>query len=182
MRKQLRDFYSTEELKILYGKPYNHKKWDGHRERINFSAKQLDQFARSTKSFTVADLSAGDEGLLKATRWPWHRKVVGDITTTGPIEYAIDQLDPVDVFVCSETLEHIEDPDTLLRKIRGKSDHLFLTTPNGEEDNGNPEHYWGWDTSGLDHMLEEAGWSERNHILFTPPSDNWYEYQIWMCA
>jgi hypothetical protein len=83
--------------------------------------------------------------------------------------------------VCSETLEHVEDPDAVLRAIRGRSWSLLLTTPHGEADDANPEHYWGWHADDLDPMLEAAGWSDRRVELFTPASVPHYTFQIWTC-
>lgn len=92
----------------------------------------------------------------------------------------MDSLEPVDVYICSETLEHLEDPDAVLRKIRGKSGHLVLTTPDSEATNENPEHYWSWGTGDLESMLHAAGWTGSVE-LFTPDID-YYTFQIWTCS
>jgi hypothetical protein len=64
----------------------------------------------------------------------------------------------VDVFVLSETLEHVERPAELLAAIRKKARHLLLSTPLAEFDDRNPEHYWGWDKAGIRELLDVAGW------------------------
>lgn len=182
MRKKLRDFYTERELAIIYNHDYRHSLWKAHVERVEKTVLILDEFAQDTDSHVVADLSEGDGVILRDSRHPWSAKITGDLRSLGPIEQSIEKLHYVDMFLLSETLEHVEDPDLLLHRIRAKSSHLLLTTPCGEVTDENPEHYWGWDQAGLDVMLDAAGWNVRQSILFTPPSDNFYTFQIWKCS
>lgn len=182
MRRQLRPFYTPEQLREVYARPYDHTRWPDHVERVAKTAATLDAFAAETGTATVADLSCGDGAILAQSRHPWAERYLGDYTTTGPIETAIQTLPRVGMFVLSETLEHVEDPDALLADIRARARHLLLTTPHGETGDANPEHYWGWDTDDIRAMLSAAGWANLRVELFTPPSCDYYTFQIWRCS
>ena len=182
MRRQLRPFYRADQIAELYGRTYDHTRWPDHVERVAHTTGVLDRLADQTGADSVADLSCGDGAIVTGSRHPWRRCCYGDIAMTGtPIEKAITGIKPVDVFVCSETLEHVEDPDGLLAAIRAKSRALLLTTPADEADDSNLEHYWSWGVEDLDAMLDAAGWARREVELFTPTSVDLYTFQIWTC-
>lgn len=182
MRIQLRPFYTPEQLAEVYDHTYDHTFWADHRERVAKTIELLDEFAADTDSRTIADLSCGDGAIVRGSRHSWDSTTLGDYTLTGPIETALLTQKPVDMFLLSETLEHVEDPDGLLRSIRKVAKHLVLTTPHGEDHDENPEHYWGWDAEALNEMLSEAGWTKRDHQLFTPESNGYYTFQMWRCS
>lgn len=182
MRIQLRPFYADTELAKVYDHAYDHRRWPDHIERVAETVKVLDEFAAVVGARSIADLSCGDGAIVNQSGHPWQRRVLGDYTTTGPIEDTLRDLAPVDVFLCSETLEHVRDPDDLLDRIGDVAKHLVLTTPCGETSNENPEHYWGWDVDDLHEMLMTAGWSTRSVQLFTPRSVLNYTFQMWTCS
>lgn len=182
MRRQLRPFYTPEQLAQVYNHTYDHTHWEDHKERVAKTISLLDEFAADTKSRTIADLSCGDGAIVRGSRHPWSLKTLGDYTSTGPIEVALLTQSHVDMFLLSETLEHVENPDGLLHSIRAVADHLVLTTPHGEDHDENPEHYWGWTTDDLEEMLCAAGWTELTHELFTPESSGYYTFQMWRCS
>jgi hypothetical protein len=186
MIKQLRPFYTPEETAELYAEPYDHARWEQHRERVGRTVELLDHFAHTLNAHTVADLSCGDGAIVCGSRHPWSAVILGDFAPgfdhIGRIERTIHEIPTVDVFVLSETLEHVERPAELLAAIRQKARHLLLTTPHAEFDDRNPEHYWGWDKAGIQELLDGAGWRPDHFELFTPQSGNWYTYQIWTCS
>lgn len=182
MRKQLRPFYTPQQLARVYDHPYDHTRWPDHVERVAETVRVLDDFAATVGAETVADLSCGDGAVVGQSTHPWRERHLGDYVTTGPIEKTLPGLRPVDMFVCSETIEHVEDPDGLLRAIRGRAKHLLLTTPLGEDHDRNPEHYWGWDADDMRQMLEGAGWTRNAVELFTPTSITFYTFQMWRCS
>jgi hypothetical protein len=170
-------------LARLYGRTYDHTRWPDHIERVAETTRLLDEFAAAMGSVSVADLSCGDGAIVNGSRHPWARRVLGDLTTTGPIETAVRDLEPVDLFVCSETIEHVDDPDGLLVDIGKVARHLLLTTPLGETDpDNNPEHYWGWGAMDMAEMLADAGWTWREMTTFTPQSVRHYTFQMWRCS
>jgi hypothetical protein len=181
VRLQLRDFYQPDEVARVYSRRYDHTLWGDHVLRVRHTAQILREMAPAS----VADLSCGDAAIVEQAGLQGVA-VLGDMVpgwpVCGPIERTIQEIDPVDVFVCSETLEHIQDPDALLTAIRKTADRLLLSTPVGESDDRNPEHYWGWDVEDLDEMLSAAGWSSRSVEMLHGQSTGSYTFQIWRCS
>lgn len=89
---------------------------------------------------------------------------------------------PVDLLVCSETLEHLDDPDAFLERATLSARSLLLTTPENETATDNPEHYWGWDSEAVSQMLHDAGWNTVDHRVFTPVTAQTYRFQMWMAT
>lgn len=181
MRTRLRTSWSEQDLKVIYAQPHNHEKWYDHRVRVNATI----ALAKSLEGIkSVADLSAGDAAIINALDVP--AKYIGDFAPgyefVGPIEQTIHQIPDVEMFICSETLEHLDNPDEVLAQIRSKTQWLVLTTPDGETSADNPQHYWGWDTDGIREMLKAAKFEP--HILNVLKFyDNQfiYNYQMWVC-
>ena len=179
--KQLRPFYSPEELSRVYSEPYDSTKWPDHILRVQYTAQRL----KAMDPSSVADLSCGDGKIVQksgvtcpVTLGDYN----GDYFYKGPIEETIEQISPVDVFVLSETLEHVERPGELLSKIRSKADRLLLTTPYGEDNDVNPQHYWGWDLDGVADLLADVNWYGRCELWQAfPGAYNYYTFQVWEC-
>lgn len=186
MRKRLRSMPSEEELRQLYAVPHDHLKWDDHVVRVDVTSAIAHNLL--PQGGTVADLSCGNALIarrLEASHGA--RLVLGDFALgyehTGPIEKTLDEVGLMDLFICSETIEHLDDPDAVLARIRQKTDRLLLSTPDGEEDGTlNPEHVWGWDSEAVEKMLRAAGFTPDIHtILDLRPSGCQYAFQIWAC-
>lgn len=179
MRKRLRPAHAEAELRELYRHPHDHRHWPDHVMRVEVTT----AVARATAGMVLhsaADLSCGNGAVLEGT--PAIERYFGDYAPgwpiTGPIESTIDEIPDVDMFICCETLEHLDDPDLVLKKIRGKARMLILSTPIGEDNADNPEHYWGWDQDGVREMLVATGWHHmltRVDLVMPTP----YDYQIW---
>lgn len=181
MIRRFRPKYSDEELAELYPAPHEHTQWPDHRLRVATTI-ALAKIWFEPKS--VADLSCGDGAILASFAGQTDALYFGDIaggyTYHGPIEETIEQIPRVDLYVCSETLEHLDDPPTVLKQIRAKAAHLVLSTPNDEQSDANPEHYWGWDVDDVRGLLKGAGFTPV--ILSTVGFDDTkYGYQIWLC-
>lgn len=201
-RWQIRPFYSEQERAKIYNRTYDHTWWPDHIERVTKTAQLLGDFARTTGAQTIADLSCGDGAIISSvvplsSDLPWQEIHMGDLVPPrpltdapvvvcylGPIEKTIEQIPPVDLFLCSETLEHVEDPDALLRSIRDKAQHLLLTTPHGENHARNPEHYWSWEREDISDMLWDAGWQHQECQLWTPTYEHpdTYTFQMWTAS
>lgn len=181
MRTRLRPKYSEEELKRIYQTPHRHDKWYDHVVRVNATI----ALARSVPSvYSAADLSAGDAAIINALDIV--DKHIGDYAPsyayTGPIEKTIQEIPNVDLFICSETLEHLDDPDAVLREIRKRTRWLVLTTPDGENNSSNPEHYWGWGSEDVEQMLTAAGFTPFIlNVLQFKEKQFIYDYQMWVC-
>jgi hypothetical protein len=211
MRVRLRDAYpdAGQFYTDRYPDGYQHALWPDHIERVQASVDFALPHLSSAMVNSVADLSCGDAAIVEKILLSHgpnriRRIVLGDLKLNtgivtggydsplyaipsrvelfeGPAETALDAMDPVDLFVCSETVEHLDDPDTFLAAVHGKARHLLLTTPEAETDPAtNPEHYWGWDSLAVSQMLFTAGWHVYDHTIFTPVSADTYRFQMWM--
>ena len=179
MRQRLRSTYEDFALKQIYQIPHNHLQFADHIIRVNTSIDLLNEFGTYE---SIADLSAGDATIIKSLESD--KKYIGDFAPgyeiTGAIETTINEIPKVDLFICSETLEHLDNPDAVLAAIREKTNYLFVSTPNGESNTLNPEHYWGWDSEDMKEMLIKAGFEPQIfHLLKFENYD--YDYQMWVC-
>lgn len=87
---------------------------------------------------------------------------------TGTIQETVPQLGDVDLFVCSETLEHLEDPDADLLLIRAHCKRLLLTTPIWEEpEEPSHGHLWTWRQADVEEMLEAAGFTVDRFVAYS---------------
>lgn len=186
MRKRLRPMPSTDELATLYAKPHDHTKWDDHIFRVDVTSALAHSLI--PKGGIVADLSCGNAIIARRLKASHNaRLILGDYAPGydhhGPIEETIHQIEPnVDLFICSETVEHLDDPDAVLAAIRSKARHLLLSTPEGEDHNRNPEHVWGWDSEAVEKMLCDAGFTPTIYnLLDLRPAGCEYAFQIWAC-
>jgi hypothetical protein len=179
MRVRLRAAYSPAELAELYPTPHNHLRWPDHILRVNLTI-QVAHFLYS--GGPVADLSCGDAAIANAVAGS--PTFLGDLAPgyrlQGPLEKTIEEIPNVHLYICCETLEHLNDPDAALRAIREKTERLVLSTPIGEETGHNPEHYWGWDEMEVGRMLGAAGFMPVVESGVSVPAYG-VAYQIWGC-
>lgn len=179
MRKRLRPAYNADELALIYPQPHKHTAWPDHILRVDVTA-QIGRWM--SKGGPVADLSCGDGACARQIGGDL---VLGDLAPgypiCGPIEETIEQIGQVDLFLLCETLEHLDDPDAVLAQIRPRTRALVLSTPDGEENAGNPEHYWGWDTDGVREMLARASFEPAVLNVLSLPAFK-VRYQIWGCT
>ena len=179
MRKRLRPAYTNEELQNVYREPHNHSKFEDHKIRVGKSIELLKEYGTYN---SIADLSAGDATIINAL--DADNKYFGDYAPgyeiTGHIDETIKEIPNVDLFICSETLEHLDDPDATLKAIRAKTKYLFISTPNGEDNDGNPEHYWGWNNEDIKEMLVNAGFEPEVYYLLEL-KEYLYDFQMWIC-
>ena len=179
MRERLRPAHSDAELAEIYQVPHQHNRWEDHILRVKMTIALASYF---TDVKTVADLSAGDAAIINAVQA--ETRYIGDFAPShqfvGPIEKTIHEIPNVDLFICSETIEHLDNPDEVLAMISKKTKHLILSTPDGELDDGNPEHYWGWDAEGVREMLLASGFAPKAFANFRV-LDLGYMYQAWAC-
>lgn len=213
-RVQLREIRTAEEERSFYRSRYplgyQHSHWPDHVERVAASAELINRYSNQIK--TVADLSCGDAAIVKQIAPGLTEAYLGDLNGVSIIDqeqvamagvgrvlavgeralpdslWALPEAAlPVDLLILSETLEHVPDPDGLLRSAAHFSRYLFLSTPLDEPaSTGNEEHYWGWGQSDIHHLLWESGWSPMEVSLFTPESTRHYPeaytFQLWMAV
>lgn len=192
MRKRLRPAHSAERLAQIYPVPHDHTQWRDHVLRveatIDVARKLIGEPGAPTWPPAVrsaADLSCGSAAVLKALAIP--ELHLGDYAAgyqyTGPIEQTIHQIPDVDLIVCTETLEHLDDPDMVLKQIRAKTRFLVLSTPVEAWEDSNEEHYWAFDEAGVAEMLDAAGFTVEVALVldFRRHGPEYYAFGIWGC-
>lgn len=191
MRRQLRPFYTDEELAGVYPAMYDHTRWDDHVRRVAATVEIITSWGKHQDWYGGIDLTCGDGAILRALQangtvqtayygdlvFAAHLDVIGMVEDTLPAHTVAGR--PIDLYVCSETLEHVQDPDELLRAARLMARNAVFTTPIDEDPSaGNPEHYWGWGTEDVREMLDDAGWTGTLTVLPLP----FYQFQVWCCS
>lgn len=177
-----------------YPQGYDHTVWPDHVERLHASVEFLSPWIQGRRITTAADLSCGDGALIDLLPWPVEERTKGDLVAgpyldvIGPLPDTLETLTgtTVDLYLCSETLEHVADPDALLYTISQYAEHLFVSTPVGEpQTSGNLEHYWSWNPGDVRDMLTASGWLPMAYQRFRPvyqaPGDpHPYTFQFWL--
>lgn len=179
-RQRLRPAHPQYILGALYAKPHDHTRWPDHIIRVATTAGLARKFAGPVAS--AADLSCGSGAILAALEA--EQRIYGDYAPgydyQGPIEETIEQIPNVDLFVCCETLEHLDDPDAVLTKIRQKARMLVLSTPVDAWGDTNLEHYWAWSRADVEKMLVDAGWQVDEYVeLDFRPEGLVYCFGVW---
>lgn len=189
MRVRLRPAPNAMEMALLYPRPHAHARWADHVIRVGETIRLAQ--ALLPVGGTVADLSCGDgaiaHGLLGA-----RNLILGDFAPGWPIQGPIERTaldvarDSVDLWILSETLEHLDDPELVLRLVRARARRLVLSTPDGERPDPadarcNPEHVWGWDCEEVGRMLEATGWTPLRRRVLEHPAGGMYSFQLWGC-
>lgn len=180
---RLRQKWSDEKLAELYAKAYSSDEWPEHKRRVDWTIGRLNLFLSTHPEIvTAADLSCGDGHILDRIEGPTN-KYFGDIVNAphidrhGSIEETIENIRG-DLLICSETLEHLDDPSYVLDRAAERFTWICITTPLGEIDpERNYEHYWGWDLWGISSLLSENGWSPR---WVDTLNESYYTYQLWI--
>lgn len=181
-RVRLRSAHNKEALERIYAKPHDHTQWLDHKVRVQVTAALIRSLSGHVAS--AADLSCGDASILSTIRAD--RRILGDFAPgydyTGPIEATIDRIPQVQLFVCCETLEHLDDPDVVVKAIRGKTQNLVVSTPVDAFGDRNLEHYWAWDRDAVEEMLRAAGFIPVVYNeLDLRPANGEYAFGIWWC-
>jgi hypothetical protein len=181
-RERLRPGYDPEKLSEIYAKPHDHRAWTDHLVRVE-TTKVLATHALGS-IHSAADLSCGNGAIVDAlgAAEVYHGDYAPGYPITGPIEDTVEQIPYVDAFVCSETIEHLDDPDTVLARIRTKTRALVLSTPVEAWGDHNPEHYWAWDRGSVEEMLAAAGFTPFLYAAVDlRPANAEYCFGIWVC-
>lgn len=88
----------------------------------------------------------------------------------------------VELVVLTEILEHLPDPDMVLRLAHDKGTLLIASSPvmRSSQKDDNPEHLWQFDEEGYRAMLVDAGWRPAQKTILAFPELT-YDFQIWAC-
>jgi hypothetical protein len=125
----------------------------------------------------VTDLSCGDGAIANGLTGV--ELVLGDYSINGSIEHNVLTTPNTDLWIISETVEHLEAPWTVLENIATRTKWIVLTTPDDEQiEIGNYEHYWSFTQRDINDILAQAGFVDRKCEILT--NAGWtYQYQIW---
>lgn len=181
-RVRLRPAHDAATLAKIYATPHNHTAWLDHKIRVAVTAQFTHVLAGKVGS--AADLSCGDATIIDAldvgTRYRGDFAPGYDLC--GPIDETIEQIPVVDLFICCETIEHIDDPDPTLKLIRAKAKTLVLSTPVDAFSDHNPEHYWAFSRQGVEDMLGAAGFTVVAYAAIDcRPGGGEYMFGVWYC-
>jgi hypothetical protein len=172
---KLRRFYTPEKIAEIYGARYNPHRWPEHTLRIQRTIEIAQGLIDLYGLETCADLSAGDNSIPDGLHGLRSLQ-----TSDGSIEDDLELVVvPVDLFICTETIEHLEAPWTVLERIAEVARFVVVSTPLDEAPMiGNYEHYWSFTETDVRDMLLNAGFVdlavEHLHQAFWT-----YTYQIW---
>jgi hypothetical protein len=183
--QRVREAHAPEALERIYAQPHKSALWADHRLRVAVTIQLAEAIGGPAKPATVADLSCGDAVIARAVA-PYALAHLGDYAPgyryQGPIEKTIGEIPAVDLFICTETIEHLDQPDAVLGQIRRQARALVLSTPLEAWDDANLEHYWAWDREAVEDMLTSAGWRvDVFASLDCRPAGGEYNYGIWGC-
>lgn len=191
MRQRTNAKFTDSELAIVYN-GYDSSQWMNHRFRVDLSASIINRMIDEWPIESVADLAVGD-GRIIGQLLEVHR-VVYDIAeanidnlsiecekTVADIDTSSVEMPEVDLVILSEILEHIENPDQILKNVRSKTKYIFISTPLNEGIHVNPQHYWVWDDEGVGKMIEEAGFHKLAYLTFQFFPEQAL-YQIWVAV
>ncbi len=204
MRARLRPMPGPDELARLYAEPHDHHRWPWPHDirvdaTVSLAVRMIERdtglgpvppWPRTPAGWTIADLSCGNAeiprtvaSMLALASTPTLGDLAPGYELHGPLERTLDEVAPHDLLICSETIEHLDDPDAVLTKARAKFARLLVTTPIGETFDQpigeNPEHVWGWDQDGVAGLLRGAGWDPAERIDLVLPDT--YSFQAWWC-
>jgi hypothetical protein len=193
-RQRLRPAWTPEQLAGLYSEQHCYTGWKDHRLRVPVTTQVINWMLAEHQWSSAADLSAGDGAMLDESTA--QRKVFGDLVDpctgsdllapgyVGPIEQTIHQIRDVDLLVCTETIEHLDDPDGFLKTARTRVKGAVFSTPVGSWNDPTPGHYWAWDREAVEDILRQAdfhpvtylelGWSNKRELPHT--------FGIWGCV
>lgn len=159
-RKRMNQHYKTLiEIMSLEGKEERFAEWimDYLKPLIPATGKILDigcgmgRLLHEVGKFTDAKLYGIDiswNAIVEAKkRYPYEFRVADAEHLAG--EY--------DLIINSQTLEHVDDPEKIILRMKDHSKRLFITVPypNSSLDNGVKLHYWRFEVKDFEKLLDD---------------------------
>lgn len=185
-----------------YVKHYRPIRWDSawiERPRLWTSAVAL----ALREPNTVCDPACGDATVVMQAHKisPIQHAILGDLSPTtlheivprdlpfsnerhvSDVYVTVGNLDQVDAIVLTEIIEHLEDPDALLRLAATKASWLVASSPIVPDGNDHTEqHLWAFDVEGYREMLVESGWTPKVWMTANCEDHPYASgFQVWGC-
>lgn len=156
-----------------------------HQERLKVASLMTVDFLMTQHRIlrSVVDLGCGDGGLLSLVRprvpdtiqlWGYDLQQTNVEHARAGIDvrfgdFLTEDIDWADIAVCTEVLEHLDDPHGFVRRIGEHTGHLVASSPNGETpENHDGLHMWGWDMDGYAELVEQAGFTVIKQVAAGP--------------
>jgi hypothetical protein len=183
--------YSQAELDADYSRPWEHAGYD-HGNLANCPNRWT--FWNVCVAFgegfgrvgSIADMSCGDAKIPRAlAEFSEVEPLLGDYAEgypyRGTLQETLPQIPVVDLYVCTNTLEHLNEPDEDLRLIREHCANLLLAVPIDEWDAAG-QHLWAWSKEGVEDMIAAAGFARSAYceVDMTPLWEH-LKFGIWAC-
>lgn len=164
-----------------------------HKPRLLAVLDELKQIV--TDEDTIADFGCGNGGLIREIEklmdnriWGYdlspknvqdaenkesHNVKLVDFVNDPTIEYP-------DIAICSETIEHLVNPDMFLLKLKEKGvKKAIFSTPGYETiDFHAPFHLWVWTDDSFKEVFERTGWTVDKFYLHESPDYGHRGFQI----
>lgn len=151
-----------------------------HRPRMERVATMAKWLIPDFDIVSCADLGAGDGGLIEMIGFPEPLRIppYGYDLMEVNVRYAVDvrgvdvrfrdfvndEIEWAHLTICTEVLEHLEDPHKMVRKIAEHSDFLIASSPSRETaESHDAVHAWAWDMEGYRLLMESAGYTVLDH-------------------
>lgn len=194
LRERVRPQWTDEQLAQIYTRPFDQRAlgWGGDARVVTSSVTGKLLLLGHGSQPKIVDLAAGNGVIARDIG-----ATTGGTVTLGDFAPGLDLHGPADetilrvsgdLFVCCETLEHLWDPDLLLRRARERFSFLVASVPIWEraEQEQNGEHYWAFDREGAEAMFADAGWEPKyfGEVPAYPVGGAGGTYQcgIWGCV
>jgi len=194
-RRQRRGYYTEEQIAADYGvvwpqaadddsAGYAHQNLAGCKNRFimqNVCVAFGEGFGKVT---SLADMSCGDARVPRSlAEYSGIEPILGDYTPgyayTGTLQETVPKLPVVDLFVSTNTVEHLNEPDEDLKLIRQHCNKLLLACPIDEHDAGG-QHLWFWTREGVEDMFTAAGFRQEAYCeLDENPVWEHFKFGMW---
>jgi hypothetical protein len=192
-RVRVQEKFTEEELQYLYSAPWEQAPSDHpHLENCPEPWTYWNIMIGLGKSFgpitSMADMSCGDARIARELgEFYGVEPVLGDYAPgyqyQGTLQETVPQLDVVDLFICTNTVEHLDDPDSDLKLVREHCTNLLVSTPVEEWEEPSTGHYWAWSRKGVEDMLNDAGFQVSAYVELdlTPWWNPHCKHGTWAC-
>jgi hypothetical protein len=192
-RVRVQDRFTPEELVELYSAPWEQAPNDHpHLANCPNPWTYWDLTIALGQGFgkvaSLADMSCGDATIARALgEYNEVVPLLGDLASgyefEGSLQETVSLLPVVELFICTNTLEHLDDPDADLRLIRDHTDKLLVSTPVDEWNEPSGGHYWAWSREGVEEMLGAAGFQVSAYVELdlTPFWNPHCKHGMWAC-
>lgn len=194
-RRQRRGYYTDEQIAADYGatpvpldatdpRGYDHGNLANCKNRFIHQNVEVAFGEGFGKVKSIADMSAGDARVPRSlAEYSGIEPLLGDYFAgyqfQGTLQETLPQIGVVELYVCTNTIEHLNDPDADVKLMREHCENMLLSCPIDEYDAGG-QHLWFYSREGVEDMFHEAGFSQQAYCeLDENPVWEHFKFGIW---